>query len=289
MRTREFCLPLHGSAPKGVLSRDSGVELRRWPAQQERRMASFDIRKALERPRRSTRFAFRTPHKLSRFDQLGAPWRRPSITTMKKLLRRLLSYFAHEHGRFVTLWLRLCNPSNHEHARYLRRWGGLQSIGENTTITRGAVFTDPAYVRIGSNCGISVATFIGHDGSIRVLNNAYGVRLDAVGKIDIRDNSFIGYGAIIMPGVTIGPNSVVGAGAVITKDVPPNTVVGVAATRRLMSTEELVARKLERARSYPWYPLIAQRAGDFDPAMEPELLRRRIASFYPAENLAAQP
>lgn len=199
---------------------------------------------------------------------------------MMKILRRLLRTLALEHGRLGWFWLRFGQPSNHDHALYLGRWGGLHSVGHNTTITKGAVFTDPSYVRIGNNCGISEAIFIGHDGSIRVLNNAYGVRLDAVGKIDVRDNSFIGYGAIIMPGVTIGPNSVVGAGAVVTKDVPPNTVVGAGPTRTLMSTEELVQRKLSRARSYPWYPLIEQREGDFDPALEPELRRQRVASFY---------
>ncbi len=196
------------------------------------------------------------------------------------LLRELVRYLLHRHGRLRYVWLRVCNPDNHEYARYLRRWGGLHAIGEGTTVAKGAVFTDPSYVRIGSNCGISVATFIGHDGSIRVLNNAYKVQLDAVGKIDIRDNCFIGYGAIIMPGVTIGPNSIVGAGTVVTKDVPPNTVVGVASTRRLMSTDELVERKLNKARSYPWYPLIEQRKGAFDPSLEPELIRQRVASFY---------
>ena len=43
-----------------------------------------------------------------------------------------------------------------------------------------------------------------------------GVKLDAVGKIDIRDNVFVGYGAIILRGVTIGPNAIVAAGAVVT-------------------------------------------------------------------------
>ena len=38
-------------------------------------------------------------------------------------------------------------------------------------------------------------------------------------------NVWIGAGAIIMPGITVGENSVVGAGSVVTKDVPPNTVV----------------------------------------------------------------
>lgn len=222
-----------------------------------------------------------------RFASLRALGALNSMRHMKHVLHRLLRYLAVEHGLLGSLWLRFGRPSNHDHALYLGRWGGLHAVGQNTTITRGAVFTDPAYVRIGSNCGISEATFIGHDGSIRVLNNAYGVRLDAVGKIDVRDNSFIGYGAIIMPGVTIGPNSIVGAGAVVTKDVPPNTVVGAATTRVLMSTEELVQRKLDKTRNYPWYPLIAQREGDFDPVLEPELLRQRVATFYGAEAAVA--
>ncbi len=43
--------------------------------------------------------------------------------------------------------------------------------------------------------------------------------------IVIKKNAWIGVGAMIMPGVTIGENSVVSAGAVVTKNVPPNTVV----------------------------------------------------------------
>ncbi len=50
------------------------------------------------------------------------------------------------------------------------------------------------------------------------------------GKIIIKNGVFIGAMAIIMPGVIIGDNATVGAGAVVTKDVPPNTtVVGVPA------------------------------------------------------------
>ena len=41
----------------------------------------------------------------------------------------------------------------------------------------------------------------------------------------IRDNVWIGMGAVILKGVTIGENSVVAAGAIVTRDVPPNTVV----------------------------------------------------------------
>lgn len=45
------------------------------------------------------------------------------------------------------------------------------------------------------------------------------------GKIVIEDDAWIGTGAIILPNVTVGRGAVVGAGAVVTKDVPPYTVV----------------------------------------------------------------
>ena len=42
----------------------------------------------------------------------------------------------------------------------------------------------------------------------------------------LKRNCWIGAGATILPGVTVGENAIVGAGAVVTKDVEPNTVVG---------------------------------------------------------------
>ena len=44
------------------------------------------------------------------------------------------------------------------------------------------------------------------------------------GRIDIRDNCVIGWGAIILPGVTIGPNSVVAAGSVVARSIAPGVV-----------------------------------------------------------------
>ncbi|PYS52610.1 MAG: hypothetical protein DMF68_01135 [Acidobacteria bacterium] len=54
---------------------------------------------------------------------------------------------------------------------------------------------------------------------------------------------YIGYGAIILPGVTIGEDSIVGAGAVVTKDAPGNTVVAGVPARVICSTAELVERE----------------------------------------------
>lgn len=47
-----------------------------------------------------------------------------------------------------------------------------------------------------------------------------------VNEIHIKRNAWIGAGATILPGVTIGENSIVAAGAVVNKDVPDNTIVG---------------------------------------------------------------
>jgi maltose O-acetyltransferase len=49
--------------------------------------------------------------------------------------------------------------------------------------------------------------------------------IEVAKPIAIDDNVWIGGSAILMPGVKVGRNAVVGAGAVVTKDVPPNTVV----------------------------------------------------------------
>ncbi|MCZ2083871.1 MAG: sugar O-acetyltransferase, partial [Flavobacteriales bacterium] len=46
------------------------------------------------------------------------------------------------------------------------------------------------------------------------------------GKIHIKKNAWIGANVTILQGVTIGENSVVAAGAVVSKDVPDNTIVG---------------------------------------------------------------
>lgn len=108
-------------------------------------------------------------------------------------------------------------------AKYFRRQGA--RIGENCRIMIRSLGSEPYLVSIGNHCtlapGVALTT---HDGGAWVFASEHP-DLQRFGRIEILDNCFVGMRAIILPGVRIGPNAVVGAGAVVTRDVPPNSVV----------------------------------------------------------------
>ena len=158
--------------------------------------------------------------------------------------------------------------------------GGFHAIGRDCRINPDVRVTDPAYVRLGNNVTLSSCSLIGHDASIGVIGRALGKRLDAVGKIDIRDNVFVGYGAILLPGITIGPNAIVAAGSVVNHDVAPGTVVAGVPARPVGTFDDLAERLESRTRELPWAPLIMGREGDFDADLEPTLVRLRVEHFF---------
>ena len=100
--------------------------------------------------------------------------------------------------------------------------GCRMSVGKNVTINKGATILSPGKVVIEDNVLIGPEvkiTTVDHD-----LHDRH--RLFHFGKVVIKENAWICMGAIIYPGVTIGRNAVVAAGAVVTKDVPDDVVVG---------------------------------------------------------------
>jgi acetyltransferase-like isoleucine patch superfamily enzyme len=118
-------------------------------------------------------------------------------------------------------------------------------LGNHSTINRNVLLDGRMGITIGSNVSISEGTFIltlQHD-----LNDA--VNFDNAGApVIIDDYVFVGTKAIILPGVTLGRGAAVGAGAIVTKNVDPYTiVVGVPAkpigTRRQDLTYQLDYKK----------------------------------------------
>jgi len=107
-------------------------------------------------------------------------------------------------------------------------------IGDNTLI-EGLVYIPPLS-RIGKN------VFIGP--SATLTNDPYPPSGKLVG-VTIEDDVIIGSRAVIKAGVTIGRNSVVGMGAVVTKDVPPDTVVTGVPAKPKYSRSEYDKRQTE--------------------------------------------
>lgn len=107
-------------------------------------------------------------------------------------------------------------------------------IGENTMI-EGMVYIPPLS-RIGKN------VFIGPAAAL--TNDPYPTSTKMIG-VTIEDGAVIGSRAVIKAGVTIGRNSVVAMGAVVTKDVPPETVVAGVPARAKYSRAEFDKKKKE--------------------------------------------
>jgi acetyltransferase-like isoleucine patch superfamily enzyme len=106
--------------------------------------------------------------------------------------------------------------------------------------------TEPWLIEIGQRVTLAEGVILyTHDGANRVFrdrlpdSSRWGNRF---GTIRILDNCFIGANTIIMPDVQIGPNSIVGAGSVVTSDVPPQTVVAGVPAHTLCTLDEYVER-----------------------------------------------
>lgn len=102
-------------------------------------------------------------------------------------------------------------------------------IGEGVQITGKQEWTsEPYLIFIGNRTTVSKdVQFLTHDGSTRVFRHLDKYRkVLRFGSIHVGENCFLGAKSIIMPGITIGDNSIIAAGAVVTKDVPPNEIWG---------------------------------------------------------------
>ena len=193
--------------------------------------------------------------------------------------RRLLSAYALKTGRQLGLYRRFCQPDGKAWSAIVKRHFGLHAMGEDCHIQMNVSITDPAYVKLGNNVHLTGCTLFGHDGAVSMLKQAYGLVLDKVGKIDIRDNVFVGHQAIIMPGVTIGPDAIVAAGSVVTRDVLPGSIVGGIPARQISSVADLVSRLQGEMETLPWQDHPFMQAGYLGPS-DAMLDQLRIEHFF---------
>jgi maltose O-acetyltransferase len=104
-------------------------------------------------------------------------------------------------------------------------WSELFSVGDYTYIS------GPLRVNLGGAVRIGSGVNIGHDCLLLTVDHEMGGPYRRAGisenrSIVIEDGAWIASRVVILPGVTIGRGAVVAAGAVVTRDVPANTMVG---------------------------------------------------------------
>lgn len=122
-----------------------------------------------------------------------------------------------------------------------RHWG--VKIGEGCRIYPCRFGSEPFLISIGNNCEITAGvTFVTHDGATWIFRKDKKFTKTKYGPIIIKDNCMIGINSIILPNIKIGPNSIIGAGSVVTKDVPENTVYAGNPARYICSTDEYLEK-----------------------------------------------
>ena len=148
---------------------------------------------------------------------------------------------------YFNIGIHLKSSVQSQRAQKIRYWLGsrfVEHCGKNVNFERGAKFNPELsigdYSGVGLNCVISGRTYIGNhvmmgpDCIMYSCSHAHerlDIPMDEQGfeaptPIHIGDDVWIGARVIVLPGVSIGNHVIIGAGAVVTKDVPDYAIVG---------------------------------------------------------------
>lgn len=130
---------------------------------------------------------------------------------------------------------------------YLSRYGSPEKygrylgvkIGKGTTVGSKIWSTEPYLITIGDNCQITANVQFHTHGGSHVARMTIP-QFDCFGKIVVGNGVYIGTGSQIMPGVTIGDGCLVAAGSIVTKSIPPNSVVGGNPARYICTVNEYI-------------------------------------------------
>lgn len=149
--------------------------------------------------------------------------------------------------RKLVRWLGTHHPDNRTRKIFFRETG--VHIGTDTNITQGLFVNDDysGLCRIGARVAIAtnVTIVVDSNPNNSLLNEEPYVKINLIKTepVIIEDDAWIGTNVVILPGVTIGRGAIIGAGAVVTRDVPPYSVaVGIPArvVRQLQPLEKIV-------------------------------------------------
>lgn len=132
-------------------------------------------------------------------------------------------------------------------AKYLKKHSIFHHIGNHCMVMFRKIPLYPKLISMGDNVWIATGvTFIPHDAIHHMLNNCIEGKKkfkENIGCIEIKDNVFIGSNSIVLPNVTIGPNTIVGAGTLVNKNLPGGGVYAGVPAKYICSFEKFVEKR----------------------------------------------
>ena len=118
-------------------------------------------------------------------------------------------------------------------------------MGKSCKISSTNFGTEPYLIELGNNVHVtSGVTFITHEGGLWIFRHRIP-NFDVFGKIKVGSNTYIGNNATILYGVEIGKNCIIGYGSVVTKSIPPNSVVAGFPAKVISTVSEFETKMLK--------------------------------------------
>lgn len=154
------------------------------------------------------------------------------------------------HRHMLLLKARISLMGSHKRTEFLKKSDVFAGFGDNCYYCSRKIPEEPYMVKIHNNVVIAAnVNFITHDIINDMLSRKEGVDPGTqfseyhMGTIEIFDNVAIGSDVTILYGTKIGPNAVIAAGAVVTKDVPEGKIVGGNPARVIGTVDELTEKR----------------------------------------------
>lgn len=135
---------------------------------------------------------------------------------------------------------------------YIKKHHIFKEIGENFFFQPRIIPSDPKLIKFHNNVVVtSNVTFVNHDIFNLGLNNLKKGKFNYYqGCIEVMDNVFIGCNSTILSNIKIGPNAIIAAGSVVTKDVPENSVVAGVPAKVIGTFDEYVNKRKNITNNY---------------------------------------